>query len=340
MGRSKNISERLKKTIIDAHNEGKGYKKIGKELALHPSTVREVIYKWKEFHTTANLPKSGRPAKLTKRTLRKLVQDVSKDPKLSGKDLQASLATAGVNVHPSTIRKALNKEGLHGRIARKKPLLSKKNVAARLQFAKQHVDKPQQFWDKILWTDESKIELFGHVKGRYVWRKPNTAFNQKNLVPTVKHGGGSIMVWGCFAASGPGQLEVLEGTMDSAYYQGILDRNIKQSAKVLKLGRSWIMQQDNDPKHVSKSTKEWFKKKKIEVLEWPSQSPDLNPIEMLWNDLKAAVHQRKPSNLTDLKQFCKEEWGKLPLSRCKKLVEGYQKRLKAVLAAKGQATKY
>ena len=111
-----------------------------------------------------------------------------------------------------------------------------------------------------------------------------------------------------FAASGPGRLAIIDGTMNSGLYPQILKENVRVSVCELKLNRRWVLLQDNDPKHTSKSTKEWLKKKKCNVLEWPSQSPDLNPIEMLWKDLKRSVHARKPTNIHELKQFCKEEW--------------------------------
>ncbi|KAI3376068.1 hypothetical protein L3Q82_016607 [Scortum barcoo] len=165
--------------------------------------------------------------------------------------------------------------------------------------------------------------------------RPHLPQLRKNIIPTVKYGGGSVMVWGCFAASGPGRLAVINGTMNSAVYQKILKENVRPSVRDLKLKRTWVLQQDNDPKHTSKSTSEWLKRNKMKTLEWPSQSPDLNPIEMLWHDLKKAVHAQKPSNVAELQQFCKDKWAKIPPQRCKRLIASYRKRLIAVVAAKG-----
>ncbi len=98
------------------------------------------------------------------------------------------------------------------------------------------------------------------------------------------------MVWVCFAASGPGRLAIVDGTRNSALSQKILMENVRLSVCDLKLKRTWVMQQDNDLKHTSKSTSEWLNKNKNKVLEWPSQSPDLNLIEMMWHDLKQSIH--------------------------------------------------
>jgi len=84
----------------------------------------------------------------------------------------------------------------------------------------------------------------------------NTAYQHKHLKPTVKHGGGGLMIWPCSAATGPGHFVVIESTMNSSVYQSILESNVSPSVWQLKLESKWFMQQDNDPKHSSKSTTE------------------------------------------------------------------------------------
>ncbi|KAK1786537.1 hypothetical protein P4O66_002987 [Electrophorus voltai] len=94
---------------------------------------------------------------------------------------------------------------------------------------------------------------------------------------------------------------------DSTSYLEILAKNLRSSFMDLKMGRHFIFQQDNDPKHTVKKTKTWFRREKIKVLRWPSQSPDLNATENLWKELKIKVHKRCPKNLDNLEKICMEE---------------------------------
>jgi transposase len=111
------------------------------------------------------------------------------------------------------------------------------------------------------------------------------------------------------------------------------------SVRKLKLGCKWVFQMDNDPKHTLVVAK-WLKENKVKILDWPSQSPDFNPIENLWADLKKRVRARRPTNMTQLHQLCQEEWAKIHPIYCGKIVEGYLKRLTQVKLFKGNATKY
>lgn len=197
------------------------------------------------------------------------------------------------------------------------------------------------YWNHVLWSDGTKINLFGSDGVKRVWRQPGEQYKDKCVLPTVKHGGGSVMVWGCTSAAGTGGLQFIEGTMNANMYCDILKQSMIPSLR--KLSRRAVFQHDKDSKHTSKTTTALLKKQwsiTIKVIDWSSMSPDLNPIEHLWCILKRKVVERKVSNIHQLRDVVMEEWKRIPVATCEALVNSMPKRVKAVLKNNGGHTKY
>lgn len=335
------LSIDLRKLIIKYRSVGKSLREIGKIVHKSFSTIRNIVNKYNSSHQISDLPKTGRPKKLSPRQISRIRREVTNNPFSSAVQIAQRVSQESeIAVSASTIRRALYSEGLHGRVPRKKPFISARNKERRLEFARNHILSTQDFWNGTIFTDESKFEIFGGKRKRKIWRKVNDEMNPKNLLPTVKHGGGSVMVWGCMAASGVGNLVFIESTMRKEDYLRILRSNLRQSVQKLGLSEDWTFQQDNDPKHTAHIVKNWLQNHVPNQLNSPPQSPDLNPIEHLWEHLDRQVRQRTITSKEDLKRCLVEEWEKIPNSVTKTLVESMQNRLEAVIQARGGPTKY
>lgn len=340
MPKEKEIALEVRKLIIKAVQQKIPYSRISELYGVSKSSVARIIDKWNKFKLVANKPRSGRPRITTIHHDRLLVRLCKSDPRLSAVQLNGIMAKSyQLKCSVSTIKSRLRSHNLFGRRPVKKPLISSKNRIARLKFAKAHLHWTVKDWSKVLWTDESKFMMFGSDGIKYIRRPKGERYNPRYQLPTVKHGGGSVMVWGCFSRDLVGPIHLINGIMDQFVYVDIIKNVMLPHAKQ-KMPRGWILQQDNDPKHRAASVQKFFASNKIRVMEWPSQSPDLNPIEHLWEHVDRNLPKVKPQNKAKLFENIKDCWSKIPLDVIIKLVDSMPARCRAVIASKGFPTKY
>ena len=163
-----------------------------------------------------------------------------------------------IRCNAETIWTVLRKDGLNGGISRKKPFISSKNKKLRLQYAHNYAGKDFSFRKNVIFTDESKFNFVGSDDRVNVWRNPNQEMDPKHLRPTVKHGGGHVIVWGVCSATGIGKLHFIDGIIEKFQFLNILKNNLVQSAEKLGIKDSVNFYQDNDPKHTAGIVKEWL----------------------------------------------------------------------------------
>ncbi len=191
---------------------------------------------------TVNLPRSRAPCKISPRGVSMIMRTVRNQPITTQEDLVNDLKAAGTIVTKKTIGNTLRREGLKSCSTRKVPLLKKAHVQARLKFANEHLNDSEENWVKVLWSDETKIELFGINSTRRVWRRRNAAYDPKNTIPPSNMEVETLCFGGVFLLRGQDNC-----TASKRRWTGpctVRARALKPD-RALKMGRGWVFQHDN-----------------------------------------------------------------------------------------------
>jgi transposase len=240
----------------------------------------------------------------------------------------------------SSIHRYLKRQGYKTLVPLAKPLLSQKNKDKRLIFAKSLIKMPKKFFESIVWSDETYVQSISSSRRCTVTVQPSLTNINSLISPRIQSGGVRLMFWGAFSSVGSGPLIALNERVDSRSYLSTLNKILLPYLKSLKKPVTFM--HDNAPAHASDRVKKWFKHHKIRTLNWPPQSPDLNPIENVWGILKNKLRRYETfsTNKDHLeKRFC-DMWHELTPSVWKNLSESFKKRLNLVIENRGGSIKY
>lgn len=333
-----------KNRLVGAIQAGKTIPQAAEIANIPYGTAKKI---WRNFCTTGstkNQPRSGRPPKVTERLGRKIVREARKNRRMPFKEIGNHVKPA---LSETTVRDYLARAGYHRRVARKVPYLSKVQKKNRLKWG--HNARGTD-WSKVIWSDESYVYL-GDSHGRtYVMCRADEVFEEDCLIPSFKQSSIRVMVWGCIMKDRRGPLVVLEypggkggGMNAKRYREQVLDPILAPFYGDMRSARGVVkFQQDGAPSHKAKTTLKWFDDHAIPLFPHPPSSPDLNPIEPVWHELKTRLRNRAhhPSSVTELITAVQEVWEEIGVEDVNKYINHMDNVVEAVMKAKGGHTEF
>lgn len=335
----KSVSESIKWQIIGMSRCNQTQREIAAKLGVSKTCVLNTIKTFQTSGGVAEKPRTGRPRITSRREDRYIGKLAKQNRKSSASQIKRNfLSRTGCVVSRSTILRRLKSQGLFSYVPLKKPLHTAQSRKVRRNWCRSKLNWGMEHWCKVLFSDEARFQLHSSRKVR-VWRTPTEKFLPACLQSTTQGGGGSVMVWGCMSAKGVGILRLISGSMNTTEYVSTMNENMLPSADKLHQ-RYFVFQQDNAPCHKSRVTQQWFESKDIPVLEWPPRSPDLSPIENLWNIIGHRLGMYKPTNVHELRESIAEIWNSISDSDCLNLVRSMPNRIRACIKNAGGPIDY
>lgn len=343
MNRPRHLSVEESVRALTLLDEGYSMRYVADLIGRHHSSISRIVTRFNETGSHSRRAGQGRKRCTDLRDERFLRQTVLRNRRITGTVLKNDLAnTRNLLVSSRTIRRRLNEAGLSSRRPAKKPLLTRQHRVQRLRFARNHQHWTVNDWKKVLFSDETRISLNCPDGRERVWRRSGERFASCNISPKVPFGGGSVMFWGGICFDGRTELVPIRVTsMNANYYlENIVVEHVMPFVPFL--GPNCLFMQDNARPHVARQVIDYLNAVAIPLMEWPAHSPDLNPIEHLWDALKKKIRCRTPPpvNHYQLVNAAIAEWENIPQDVIENLIASMPRRMNAVIQSRGGHTRY
>lgn len=323
---------------------------IARQLNLSRFAVRRVVQRFRETGGFVRRHGSGRRRCTSERDDRFIVSTSLRNRFSNAVEIRQELqAVRGTTASDSTIRRRLTEKKIAAHRAATGPRLTVEHRRSRLQFARDHVDWTLDQWRTVLFSDETRVCLFCNDRRKRVYRRQGERFAQACIQETVEYGGGSCMFWGGISCDGKTDLVCVSRTGGARgqgsltahrYITEVLEEHVVPYAGFV--GHGFTLMHDNARSHTAFIVRDYLQEVGIPIMQWPARSPDLNPIEHLWDELKRQVRSRDPAptTLQDLQEAVISEWDSMPQDQVLKLVRSMRDRMEAVIRARGGNTRF
>lgn len=323
-------------------HEGVGVREVGRRLAVSHSVIIRLRDRVAATGTTQERRGRGRHRCTTRRQDRLIVLTALRNRTRTARRIRQHVVNPGnVGISDQTIRNRLRESGIiSGRPVVRVPLTRAHRIARRAWSA-QHARWTRQQWSTVLFTDESRFTLSFNDGRVRVWRRPGERFHDPCVMEHDRYGGGSVMVWGGIGINHRTPLYRIQGNMTGLRYRDEILQPIAVPA-LRAIGQGAILQDDNARPHRARVVQDFLRVQNVTRLDWPARSPDLNPIEHLWDALGRRVreHNPPPNTLDGLFHILDQEWQALPQRTLRTLIQSMRQRCTACVQANGGHTRY
>ena len=341
MGRAKITPEQLE-NVKSLLRVSLNYSEIARECKTSRTFVRNMANKIRKGEPLSNRVGQGRK-RATNAAQDKYIIGLSKRARTKSSREIASEVNSywSTTLTSRTIRNRLLEAGLKSYTQKRRPYRNKKQTKKRRDWCKAHSTWTLDVWKHVLFSDESHFEVINRKNRCFVRRNPQEKDCQFNFATKTQGGGGTVSVWGCFNATGTGPLIKYEGRLNADAYIDVISEALPHVIDDVPLADRHKLKfmQDNAPCHTAKKTKQWLQELKnvhgVDTIDWPPTSPDLNPIENIWEIVDQRLKNYQITTKQQLEAATTEIWRQIDIGTCQKLVESMPKRIKAVLKAKG-----
>ena len=336
------VSEEHRWACVAYRKDGWTFAMISRRIGCNEKTASRIWERYLRTGAVKSGGRSGRPRATTEEQEVNIVVTARVLKFTSPRRIKQELNLA---VSRITIDRRLQEANLFGRVAVHKRKYTEAEVRKRLAFANGYKDWTKEQWEKVIFSDEKTFYGYGFCGRIWVRREPGEALNPKYTIHTTPHPV-KINVWGCFCAAGVGYSYIFNENMDAAKMKSIISTHLIPSAKLhysFDPPEQWYLLHDNDKKFKSGLVTAELHNKGVTTIDFPPYSPDLNPIENLWNIHARLVEAReKADTIEKLQDIVAEEWNTINNNKqlLKTLAHSMPARIQAVLDAHGFHTKY